>query len=157
MGIGQALYNYGPLSILLGYTITGFAIYFMMLSLVSSPAASHESGSAHMGIMQGEMATWLPLPGAIPQMCARYVDPAMGFAVGWNQWYSNALTQCSEISAAAALIGYWAPDISPAPWVALVVSYGMTPTAALISAEIACLDCYYRQPEHFRSQDLRRS
>ena len=32
----------------------------------------------------GEMATWLPLPGAIPQFCARYVDPAMGFAVGWN-------------------------------------------------------------------------
>lgn len=32
----------------------------------------------------GEMATWLPLPGAIPQFCARYVDDAMGFAVGWN-------------------------------------------------------------------------
>lgn len=32
----------------------------------------------------GEMATWLPLPGAIPQFCTRYVDPAMGFAVGWN-------------------------------------------------------------------------
>jgi amino acid permease len=32
----------------------------------------------------GEMATWLPLPGAIPQFCARYVDGAMGFAVGWN-------------------------------------------------------------------------
>lgn len=32
----------------------------------------------------GEMATWLPLPGAIPQFCARYVDDAMGFSVGWN-------------------------------------------------------------------------
>lgn len=32
----------------------------------------------------GEMTTWLPLPGAIPQFCARYVDGAMGFAVGWN-------------------------------------------------------------------------
>lgn len=32
----------------------------------------------------GEMATWLPLPGAVPQFCARYVDDAMGFAVGWN-------------------------------------------------------------------------
>ena len=32
----------------------------------------------------GEMATWLPLPGAIPQFAARYVDPALGFAVGWN-------------------------------------------------------------------------
>jgi amino acid transporter len=32
----------------------------------------------------GEMATWLPLPGSIPQFCARYVDDALGFAVGWN-------------------------------------------------------------------------
>lgn len=32
----------------------------------------------------GEMATWLPLPGAIPHFCGRYVDEAMGFAVGWN-------------------------------------------------------------------------
>ena len=67
------------------------------------------------------MATWIPLPGAIPQYCGRYVDPAMGFAVGWNQWYSNALTQCAEISAAATLIAYWAPDINPAPWITLVI------------------------------------
>ena len=32
----------------------------------------------------GEMATWLPLPGAIPQFAARYVDGSLGFAVGWN-------------------------------------------------------------------------
>lgn len=65
LGIGRAFTTAGPLSLLLGYTFTGFAIYAMMQSL-------------------GEMATWLPLPGAIPQFCARYVDGAMGFAVGWN-------------------------------------------------------------------------
>lgn len=32
----------------------------------------------------GEMTTWLPVPGAIPQFCARFVDDALGFAVGWN-------------------------------------------------------------------------
>jgi len=38
----------------------------------------------------GEMATWLPLPGAIPQFCARYVDDALGFAVGWNvSWIAS--------------------------------------------------------------------
>jgi hypothetical protein len=65
LGIGRALSQAGPLSILLGYSATGLAVYAMMQSL-------------------GEMATWLPLPGAIPQFCARYVDPAVGFAVGWN-------------------------------------------------------------------------
>lgn len=55
----------------------------------------------------GEMATWLPLPGAIPQFCSRYVDPAMGFAVGWNvgapseaspniQEPSSLITTCSN-------------------------------------------------------------
>lgn len=65
LGIGTAFANAGPVSVLLGYSITGVAIFGMMQCL-------------------GEMATWLPLPGAIPQYAARYVDPALGFAVGWN-------------------------------------------------------------------------
>jgi len=65
LGIGSAFSQAGPLSVLLGYSFTGIAVFAMMQSL-------------------GEMATWLPLPGAIPQFCARYVDDALGFAVGWN-------------------------------------------------------------------------
>jgi amino acid transporter len=65
LGIGTAFANAGPVSVLLGYSITGIAVFGMMQSL-------------------GEMSTWLPLPGAIPQYCARYADPALGFAVGWN-------------------------------------------------------------------------
>jgi amino acid transporter len=65
LGIGSALTRAGPLSVLLGYSFTGVAVFAMMQCL-------------------GEMATWLPLPGAIPQFCARYVDDALGFAVGWN-------------------------------------------------------------------------
>ena len=70
LGIGSALTRAGPLSMLLGYSITGIAIFAMMQCL-------------------GEMATWLPLPGAIPQFAARYVDDALGFAVGWNvSWFT---------------------------------------------------------------------
>ena len=71
----------------------------------------------------GEMATWLPLPGAIPQFCARYVDEAMGFAVGWNNWYSCAITLCAEISAAASVIGYWegAAHINVAAWISIII------------------------------------
>lgn len=65
LGIGSAFANAGPVSVLLGYAITGIAVFGMMQCL-------------------GEMSTWLPLPGAIPQYCARYADPALGFAVGWN-------------------------------------------------------------------------
>lgn len=69
----------------------------------------------------GEMASWLPLPGAIPQYCARYVDPAMGFAVGWNNWLSNSLPLCSENSAAAIVMGFWNDEINQAAWITLIL------------------------------------
>jgi yeast amino acid transporter len=71
----------------------------------------------------GEMATWLPLPGAIPQYCSRYVDPALGFAVGWNYWYSCAITLCAEISAASLVIAYWWPTQGKvvAVWITLII------------------------------------
>lgn len=104
LGIGRAFTQAGPLSILLGYAFTGVAIYAMMQSL-------------------GEMATWLPLPGAIPQFCARYVDPAMGFAVGWNNWYQAAITLCAEISAASVVIQFWngAVGINVAAWISIII------------------------------------
>ncbi|KAM0694804.1 hypothetical protein Q7P36_005160 [Cladosporium allicinum] len=103
LGIGKAFVSSGPLSVLLGYTLTGVAIYAMMQCL-------------------GEMATWLPLPGAVPQYCARYVDPALGFAVGWNNWISNSLTLCAEISAAAIVIGFWNDTINQAAWITLILA-----------------------------------
>lgn len=69
----------------------------------------------------GEMSTWLPLPGSIPQYCARYVDPAMGFAVGWNNWYQSSMTLCAEIAAAAVLIGFWNEEINVAAWISIVL------------------------------------
>lgn len=71
----------------------------------------------------GEMSTWLPLPGAIPQFCARYVDDSMGFAVGWNNWYSYSLTLCAEISAASTVIQFWngAVHINVAAWISLII------------------------------------
>ncbi|DAA72792.1 TPA_exp: putative Proline permease [Trichophyton benhamiae CBS 112371] len=105
LGIGRALTQGGPLSLLIGYTFVGLAIFAMMMSL-------------------GEMATWLPLPGAIPQFCARYVDASVGFAVGWNLWYQCSITLCVEISAAAVIIQYWpgAQDVNVAAWIGLVIA-----------------------------------
>ncbi|KKY17138.1 putative amino-acid permease inda1 [Diplodia seriata] len=102
LGIGKAFATSGPLSVLLGYSFTGLAVFGMMQCL-------------------GEMTTWLPLPGAIPQYCARYVDPAMGFAVGYNSWYQSAITLCAEISAAAVVIGYWNDEITQGAWITLII------------------------------------
>lgn len=55
----------------------------------------------------GEMASLLPLPGMIAQSCTRFVDPALGFSVGWNQWYNCAISIASETSGAVLLVQYW--------------------------------------------------
>ncbi|TAQ83817.1 hypothetical protein B7494_g7866 [Chlorociboria aeruginascens] len=104
LGIGSAFTRAGPLSILLGYSLTGLAVFAMMQCL-------------------GEMATWLPLPGSIPQFCARYCDDALGFAVGYNNWYASSMTLCAEISAASIVIGYWkgAEHISVAVWITIII------------------------------------
>ncbi|KAK6369391.1 hypothetical protein LTS17_009734 [Exophiala oligosperma] len=102
LGIGEAFLMSGPLSVILGFSITGVAVYAMMVCL-------------------GEMTTWLPLPGAIPQYCTRYVDPAMGFAVGWNNWYLSAIAICTEISAAAVLVQFWDDQITPAAWISIII------------------------------------
>jgi amino acid transporter len=71
----------------------------------------------------GEMATWLPLPGAIPQYAARYADPALGFATGWNNWYQYSITLCAEISAAAVVVAFWDQEekYNPAIWISLII------------------------------------
>lgn len=103
LGIGDAFARAGPLSVLLGYSLTGVAVFAMMQCL-------------------GEMSAWLPLPGSIPQYCARYIDPACGFAVGYNAFLQAGFTLCAEISAAAVVIGYWNAEITPAAWIILVIA-----------------------------------
>ena len=72
VGSGQVLSLAGPLSALLSYAITGFNLYCVINSL-------------------GEMATYLPVPGAVPVFASRFVDPALGFVLGWNYWYQLAI------------------------------------------------------------------
>lgn len=66
VGSGQVLSLAGPLSAWLAYTITGFNLFCVINSL-------------------GEMASYLPIPGAVPVYAARFVDEALGFAVSTSR------------------------------------------------------------------------
>ena len=78
VGSGQVLSLAGPLSAFLAYAITGFNLYCVINSL-------------------GEMTTYLPVPGAVPVFAARFVDPALGFVLGWNYWYQLAIGVCNHL------------------------------------------------------------
>lgn len=94
---GGAISSAGPGGALLAYAAVGIMVYFLMTSL-------------------GELATHSPEPGSFSAYAGRYVDPAFGFAMGWNYWYNWAVTIAAELAAATLIIKYWFPDSSSFLW-----------------------------------------
>lgn len=101
VGSGQVLSLAGPLSTCLAYLLTGFNLYCVINSL-------------------GEMATYLPIPGAVPVFAARFVDPALGFVLGWNYWYQLAIGVPIETTASAIVIDFWPNSASSAVWITVL-------------------------------------
>ncbi|KAF7329944.1 AA-permease domain-containing protein [Mycena kentingensis (nom. inval.)] len=88
LGSGKAIANGGPVGAVLGYAIVGCITGLMMYSL-------------------GEMMVWDPSAGGFIEFSSRYVDPALGFAMGWQFWFQAAMTAPVELVAAAIVIGFW--------------------------------------------------
>lgn len=97
MASGSAIHAAGPGGALLAYTAIGLMVYFLMTSL-------------------GEMATYLPTSGSFATYAARFVDPSLGFALGWNYWFNWVITVAADISIAALVITYWEPMRFLPPW-----------------------------------------
>ncbi|KAJ6460688.1 amino acid permease/ SLC12A domain-containing protein [Mycena vitilis] len=91
LGSGKALANGGPVGALLGYTIVGSLVGLMMYSL-------------------GEMMVWDPSAGGFIEFANRYVDPALGFAMGWQFWFQAVISTPAEIVAASIVILFWDDD-----------------------------------------------
>lgn len=99
---GNAIATSGPGGTLVAYGLMGLMVYFLMTSL-------------------GEMSAFMPTTGSFYVYAARFVDPALGYALGWNYWYNWAITVASEISAASLIMRYWFPESSPFIWCSLFV------------------------------------
>lgn len=104
---GASISTAGPGGALTAYAVIGIMVYFIMTSL-------------------GEMATYLPVPGSFGTYATRFVDPALGFAIGWNYWLNWAITLAVEIVAGALVMKFWFPDTPAIVWssiflVALVI------------------------------------
>ena len=78
---GATISMAGPGGALLAYGIIGLMVYFLMTSL-------------------GELAAFMPESGSFATYGSRYVDPALGFALGWNYWYNWAITIAVDLVAA---------------------------------------------------------
>lgn len=63
------------------------------------------------------MATYLPLPGAVPVYAARFVNPALGFVLGRNNQYQLAIGVPIETTVSAIIIDFWPNSVSTAVWI----------------------------------------
>ncbi|MES9683286.1 amino acid permease, partial [Gottfriedia acidiceleris] len=105
---GTSISQAGPGGAVLAYGLIGIMVYFLMTSL-------------------GEMATYLPVSGSFSTYGSRYVDPAFGFAMGWNYWYNWAITLAFELLASSMLMKYWFPHTPAVLWsgIFLVIILGL--------------------------------
>lgn len=104
---GSAISAAGPGGALMAYALIGIMVYFLMTSL-------------------GEMAAYMPTSGSFSTYATRFVDPALGFALGWNYWYNWAITIAAEISAVSIIMKYWFPDSSSLLWTVLFIAVVLT-------------------------------
>ncbi|KAK2616480.1 lysine permease [Conoideocrella luteorostrata] len=100
IGIGNVLSNAGPASLVLGFIFIGLVVYSVMTAL-------------------GEMAAYMPVAGAFTVYASRFVDPTLGFAMGWIYWFSWSITYGLELTAAGLIIQLWNESISIGVWIAI--------------------------------------
>ena len=89
---GATISQAGPSGSVLAYIFIGIMVYFVMTSL-------------------GEMATYLPTSGSFSDYGGRYVEPAFGFALGWNYWLNGAITIAVDLTTAGLITQFWFPHV----------------------------------------------
>ncbi|CAJ0704880.1 Lysine-specific permease [Ralstonia mannitolilytica] len=94
---GASIAQAGPGGALLTYTLIGVMVYCLMTSL-------------------GELAVHLPVSGSFVTYSRLYVEEGFGFALGWNYWFSLAVTVAVELAAAQLVMKYWFPGVSGIVW-----------------------------------------
>lgn len=104
IGAGTALATAGPVSCLISYLFIGTILYSVMVSL-------------------GEMATFLPVPGSFTAYNSRFIDPALGFAIGWLYWFSCTF-QSFFVAAERCPCFAWGDD-----WLTLLQGPSRTPSS----------------------------
>ena len=94
---GSAISTAGPGGAVLAYLIMGLLVYFLMMSL-------------------GEMSTQLPISGSFETYASRFVDPALGFTLGWNYWFSWSICVAAELVAGSLIVKFWFPTTNTTLW-----------------------------------------
>jgi amino acid transporter len=99
---GAALSQGGPASLIIAYGIIGVLMFCTMQAL-------------------GELAVLFPVAGSFSAYSTRFIDPAWGFAMGWNYAMQWLVVLPLEIVAASITVSFWpgANETNSAAWVTI--------------------------------------
>uniref|UniRef100_A0A0L0NWY5 Proline-specific permease (Proline transport protein) n=1 Tax=Candidozyma auris TaxID=498019 RepID=A0A0L0NWY5_CANAR len=103
VGIKTPLMNSGSLSLFLGFFLWAASMIWPLM------------------LATGEMCSYLPVRGTFLHFAARWLDPALGFAVTMMYLYTTLMFICVEAVAFASVAGYWT-DLSPAVFVTIFLA-----------------------------------
>lgn len=88
MASGALVSQAGSYRAVLSYLLVGVFIYFLMSAL-------------------GELASFYPVSGSFSSYAERFVDPALGFAIGWLYWIMWILVAGIDIITLSKLLHFW--------------------------------------------------
>ncbi|ODV59606.1 uncharacterized protein ASCRUDRAFT_76969 [Ascoidea rubescens DSM 1968] len=102
IGTAKTLHIAGPISLLIAYIVMGF----VALQLLNSYC---------------EMMSYIPIPNAYSGYTSRYLDPSIGFALGYCYLFVNLITGPNQLTAGALVVQYWVDrdTVNPAVWVTI--------------------------------------
>ncbi|TVY51297.1 putative amino-acid permease P7G5.06 [Lachnellula cervina] len=107
VGSGSALHSGGPGWLVIDFMITGF----MLLLTVNA---------------MGELAALYPVAGSFYNYSVRFIDPAWGFAMGWNYALNWLVVLPFELTTAGITIAFWTdpndtgtPSVNVGVWITI--------------------------------------
>ena len=100
VGSGRSLAQGGPLSLVIGFVLIGIMLYCTVHAL-------------------GEMAVAFPVAGSFSAFSTRFLDPAWGFAMGWNYAMQWLVALPLETVSASIVIKYWNTSVPTAVWITI--------------------------------------
>ncbi|MGX7111796.1 amino acid permease [Gemella cuniculi] len=88
MASGAVVSKAGSYGAVFTYALIGIIIYFLMASI-------------------GELATFYPVSGSFGSYATRFIDPGLGFGIGWLYWILWILVASVDIITLSKILHYW--------------------------------------------------
>ncbi|KAK6464819.1 proline-specific permease [Scheffersomyces coipomensis] len=92
IGLSSPLMTSGSLSLLTGFIFWAVLVIWVLMQCI------------------GEMCSYLPIKGSFLHFSARFVDPALGFAVTLIYLYASCMFICLEATAFSSTVKFWTGD-----------------------------------------------